>query len=479
MNNNPPTLTINDYTVNDILSIFNILNPTISNVTDVANTLIARMTTEKKPDMVSFITAAKDKVLAYLQTIEKEEIENENTDYIDALWNTTTIENDLKQNPVNFFNDQSRIVANSREDEKMQSHEPIITSYIVSIDSQYRTTILPYVNNPSANSYNTQFTFSLTNPITNATSITLYSYQIPTSWYAFSLQLGNTFFLYNGVIINIPDGNYTVQSIVAKINTVANENIATAGLLAEYDTEKNRISFTNTDTLAGTISAIFFIQSNVVTFSNCTSFVLSNFRTLSINSTLGWLLGFRTVTNENGDAVLSLPPNEKKYADVSPDTYGPKYFVLSIDDFKNQRLTKGIYGITNSKSYATISVPDYYKTIHVACKLNEGSLTQSEQYAINEVTNSSRSSINADTNNRLTNRTIGAAFAVIPLHDIKNIRPDPYVRFGADLTIYKRNYIMPTSLERFKVTLTDDKGNLVNLYDNDWSFSIIVESKLN
>ena len=142
-------------------------------------------------------------------------------------------------------------------------------------------------------------------------------------------------------------------------------------------------------------------------------------------------------------------------------------------------MTKGIYGITNSKSYATISVPDYYKTIHVACKLNEGSLTQSEQYAINAVTESSRSSNNNDTINRLTNRTIGSAFAVIPLHDIKNIRPDPYVRFGADLAIYKRKYIVPTNLERFTVSLTDDKGNLVNLYDNDWSFSIIVESKLN
>jgi hypothetical protein len=429
--------------------------------------------------MASFITNAKDKVLAYLKEIEEADIENESADYIDTLWDTTTISDGLNKNPVNYFNDQSRIVANSKEKEKTQSNEPIITSYIVSIDSQYRTNILPYSDNPTANSYNTQFTFSLTNPITNATSISLYSYQIPTSWYAFSIQLGNTFFIYNGVILNIPDGNYTVQTIVSKINAMANENIATAGLLAEYDVEKNRISFTNTDTLTGTVSAIFFIQSNVVTFSNCTSFILSNFRTLSINSTLGWLLGFRTINNENGDVVLSLPPNQKVFADVSPDTYGPKYFVLSIEDFKNQRLTKGIYGITNSKSYASISVPDYYKTIHVACKLNEGSLTQSEQYAINAVTESSRSVNNNDTINRLTNRTIGSAFAVIPLHDIKNIRPDPYVRFGADLAIYKRKYIVPTNLERFSVSLTDDKGNLVNLYDNDWSFSIIVESKVN
>lgn len=471
-------LDIENYTINDILSIFNIITPTINNVTDIANTIIARMTVDKRPDMALFITSARDKVLSYLQNIEEEDIENENTEYIDKLWNTTAVDDSLKKNPVNFFKDESRVIAEKKQ-ETAKASVPVFSTYIVSIDSQYRTNILPYVNNPLSNSFNTQFTFSLTNPIPNVTSISLYSYQIPTSWYAFSLQLGNTFFIYNGVILNIPDGNYTPATIVEKINTVANENIASAGLLAEYDIQQNRISFTNTDTLLDTVSVIFFIQSNVVSFSNCTSFVLSNFRTLSINSTLGWLLGFRTPFDSNGDVVLSLSPNEKMYANVSPDTYGPKYFILSLEDYKNQRLTRGLYGITNSKTYGTISVPDYYKTINVACKLREGSLTQAQQYAINAVTESSESSVNDDTNNRLNNRAIGSAFAIIPLHDIKNIRPDPYIRFGEDLTIHKRNYIAPTNLERFSVSLSDDKGNLVNLYDSDWSFSIIVESKIN
>ena len=38
---------------------------------------------------------------------------------------------------------------------------------------------------------------------------------------------------------------------------------------------------------------------------------------------------------------------------------------------------------------------------------------------------------------------------------------------------------MPTNLERLTVTLTDDKGYLVNLYDNEWSFSLIIEERLN
>jgi hypothetical protein len=43
----------------------------------------------------------------------------------------------------------------------------------------------------------------------------------------------------------------------------------------------------------------------------------------------------------------------------------------------------------------------------------------------------------------------------------------------------KRAYIKPTTLDRLTVSLTDDKGNLVDLYDNDWSFSLLVEERLN
>jgi hypothetical protein len=192
-------------------------------------------------------------------------------------------------------------------------------------------------------------------------------------------------------------------------------------------------------------------------------------------------MGFRTTPDAtSGDMFLTINPGQTISADVPPDTYGPKYFVLSLEDYSNQRLSSGLYNITNIKNQATISIPDYYKTIQVACKLREGSLTAAQQYAINAVTSSSTVTNNSTGfNNKLSGPSSGAAFAVIPLSDINNIRPDPYVKFGADLNIYKRNYLAPTILERFNVRLTDDKGNLVNLYDNDWSFSLIVEERLN
>ena len=476
---------IDNYTVDDILTIFNIVDPTVFNVTDVANTLIAKMKTDGKTDMMDFFGEARDKVLNYLQSMGKDPVANERTELVETVWaDPDSGFNDMTpDNPVRYFDDGSHITAQQNTNTSAASAAatvPIISTHLIIIDSQYRSNILPYSNSSLSSAFNTNFTFNLTNQITKAVSIKLYSYQIPTTWNAFSATAGNTFFLYNGIIINIPDGNYTPTTLIAAIQAAAALNIATAALVITYNTDTNRISLMNNDPLLNTVSVIFFIQSNTVNFSNCGNFVLSNFQTLGVNTTLGWLLGFRTTPNATtGDVELLLPPLTVVTADVAPDTYGPKYFTLSVEDYSNTRLSSGLYNITNTKSYASLSVQDYYNTTAVACKLREGSLTQAQLYSINAVVANNTNVNVGGFDNTLTGPTSSSTLAIIPLADIKNIRPNPYIKFGADLYVNKRSYVKPTSLVRFTVNLTDDKGNLVNLYDNDWSFSLIVEERLN
>ena len=52
---------------------------------------------------------------------------------------------------------------------------------------------------------------------------------------------------------------------------------------------------------------------------------------------------------------------------------------------------------------------------------------------------------------------------------------EPLVEFGRILEENVRTYSGPVDIERLKIQLLDDKGNLVNLHDNDWSFSLVVE----
>ena len=51
----------------------------------------------------------------------------------------------------------------------------------------------------------------------------------------------------------------------------------------------------------------------------------------------------------------------------------------------------------------------------------------------------------------------------------------PYILFGPQLEANARTYFGPVNIDRMRVRLLDDKGNLVNLNDVDWSFSLLVE----
>ena len=130
-----------------------------------------------------------------------------------------------------------------------------------------------------------------------------------------------------------------------------------------------------------------------------------------------------------------------------------------------------------------MSVPDYFKTINVACRLQTGNLTQAQLFSINAITtdNNVAAASNYNTSsvaNQLPGPNNGSAFAYIPLPNLLNLRPNPLIAYGEDLAIFERKYIQPCRLERLAVSLTDDKGNLVNLGDNTWSFALLVDAQI-
>ena len=50
-----------------------------------------------------------------------------------------------------------------------------------------------------------------------------------------------------------------------------------------------------------------------------------------------------------------------------------------------------------------------------------------------------------------------------------------YIEFSGSLQQNKRVYFGPVNLERMRVKLYDDKGNILNMNGADWSFTIICE----
>ena len=74
----PTDTNIDNYTIDEILLILNLTDPTPFNVKDVANSFIAKMKTDGRKDLEQFFTQARDKVLEYLLSddIKHREVDN-------------------------------------------------------------------------------------------------------------------------------------------------------------------------------------------------------------------------------------------------------------------------------------------------------------------------------------------------------------------------------------------------------------------
>jgi len=93
---------------------------------------------------------------------------------------------------------------------------------IISIDSQYR--------DQKSTTPSTNFTFNLSEPLRDVVSLSLYSIQIPYTWYTINSDFGGNFFYLKGhspginngnhdYKISIPAGNYTPSALATAVNT--------------------------------------------------------------------------------------------------------------------------------------------------------------------------------------------------------------------------------------------------------------------
>jgi hypothetical protein len=207
------------------------------------------------------------------------------------------------------------------------------------------------------------------------------------------------------------------------------------------------------------------------------------------------------------------------YAPALLDLYGPKYLILAIDDFNQNHINNGLVTITElSKS---LKLPSYYNpSIPYTCTsigLTPGSsnlaadiselgntsqtsngnglllaeklnlsykqvpqvlpsapriLTQAQIYSINEIIKNNE----RNTNYRTKAPSSSDTFALIPIKHGGYNTGDVYVEFGGSLQDNKRIYFGPVNIERMRVKLMDDKGNIVNMNGADWSVTLISEN---
>ena len=386
----------------------------------------------------------------------------------------------------------------------------------VNIDSQFRQ----YTN--GADSTATDYTLDLSDTLKNTLKLSLYSYQIPFSWYTIDTAYGNTCLWIldtsgNAIPVSVPPGNYTQTEFRDQLNqsfldagftfpTVpvsynANSGIITLNL---WDGSHNPTPFH----INATTRILFYDFTGALQCKTSCRSSSNHF----FNNTLGWLMGYRL-------PYINVDPSGNK-ASAILDLNGVKYLILVLDDYNQNHVNNSLVSISQYSN--NLKMPSYYspdlpstcvqQTPQQTGNLSElvaeetflsvvesqppnglliagkyendytptqvvlpsapRTLTQAQLYTINEINKQN----NNLTKYLATAPTTSDILAIIPIKTSSGVPTGSLlVEYSGSLQDSSRTYFGPVNIDRMAVKLLDDKGNVLNLNGSDWCFTLVCE----
>lgn len=367
-------------------------------------------------------------------------------------------------------------------------------SRFVNLDSQFRQF------SSGSESTSTDYTLDLSDPLTNVLSMRMYSYQIPYSWYVIDIPYGNTCFwiteTVDGIVYNVPvtvsPGNYTPKDFESTLNTILNDlffgGVAPTPAAVVYNVNSGKLTlnlyggnylgqdnpyipgFTITDS---TIITFFDNTAQLQCETNCVN------KSFYLNQTLGWIMGFR-------EPSVFVDPSGNIGTGIV-DLNGTKYLILVIDDYNQNHVNNGLVSITEYSN--VLKLPSYYSPdLPYTCSAANPSiseytktqlllpsaprtLTNSQLYTINEI-NKNR---NNNTNHRAKAPTSTDILAMIPIKPTGLSTGALIIEFSGSLQDNIRTYFGPVNIDRMRVKLLNDKGNVINMNGADWCVTLICD----
>jgi len=357
---------------------------------------------------------------------------------------------------------------------------------IINFDSAYRTILDPSsVSCPSVGpnsnkklQTSTNYTINLNQPLKKSMEITLVSSEIPYSWWVFNEEYGTNYFCTDkedGLPKIIPAGNYkNPGDLVAALNIID----PSLNLLFSYDPLKNKISVQNNNLY--NIKIQWYRPS--ASISLC---VEGGGVGQKIDYNLGYLLGFRLTE-------YIIQPTQKATGEALLDLLGPRYFLLSVDDFMNNKPNQDLITMTSNKSNFTL--PSYYNRETMSLDITDpcipqwnlpekgcrptpinhdlsSNLTSAQRYTVDQL----KLAMTGKAADRYTSPASTDILQRIPVPNgpIADFATFTYTNPRPELT--KRIYFGPVNLSAFRVRLLNDKGYIVNLNNMDWSFALQVK----
>jgi hypothetical protein len=374
-------------------------------------------------------------------------------------------------------------------------------SRFVNLDSQFR----PYGNNLESS---TNYNVDLSDQLTNTLSLRLYSYEIPFTWYVFDSSRSNICLwvrFYDGtgeivetVMVSIVPGNYSPNDFVTEINRAFEE----AGFSNPTQGEPVACVTYNSNTGKLTVSLNGYTHSSYTVNSNTTILFHSNTLTCNnnlgnnsnyINRSLGWYMGFRETS------VLVDGTGSGNTAEAVADFFGTKYIIMVVDDYNQNHVNNGLVTITETSNH--VKLPNYYSAdipgygIPSNSNVSESSssdlivgkqsttytdtsqlvpsaprtLTNAQLYTINEI-NKNRSNTTNLKSRAPTNANI---LAIIPLKRTSFAVGTVITEMSGSLQDNIRTYFGPVNINKLRVKLLDDHGNVINMNGGEWGATLI------
>ncbi len=306
----------------------------------------------------------------------------------------------------------------------------------------------------------------------------------------------------NDFILEVPQGQYNkLQLIKAINNTIANFNNnenkhiegelyiirkreLVEGILKDSDIAVLDLTITKNYTTVDYRLSFF----DEVSFVSCGAGVQS-VRNTTWDSTLGWILGYREFTVYDlsvfGETSSTNSNLKKIVGDTGVSTNLYNYFLLCIDDFNQNHLNDGL--VTIASNDTTVPLPSYAERTDFQCDPITGNkiynastnLTMNQQYAAVEIANSQQNQTSIGTSVSVKSYGVGPyvkdVFGILPLKTPGLNTGDSYVEFGGTLQNQERNYFGPVNIQRLHIKLMTDKGDVVDLNNANWSFTLICE----
>ena len=486
-------LNIDNYTIDDLYDIFSLSkNAGTEEVVSVADEVISKQNTG---EVRYFLEKARDKIVEYQSDkLALNEFDEDTDQQLKTWWENQYLMSGNKVQSDKVTSRRDKIEIFDDKDGHFQMKQNVLgvnqtyqlpyaqgtinpnlknqVERLIVLDSQYRTNIFPYAGTDITKpSFNTDFTFTLSESLNNVTEIELDSVHIPRSWYNFDTFFGNICFrVITGsldIIISIDSGNYSETGLKTEIN----DKLSAAGitnLTIDYSQTKNKFSFTD---ISGSSQLIFYQEDGFIGNDVCQQCQT----TMYANNSLGWCLGWRiTPDSQNNNIVkLTIDTTDTYYADAGPKMEPVSYFIIVIDDFNKNRLNTGIISSVDVNN--KLDLPSYTNANNLACdtsnneiifsKVAPRKLTQAQLYTINRIYKDRQIS-----KFRNSSPTTSDAFCIIPVFRQNNTAD--IVFMSNQVGRFNRQYFGPVTIERLRARLLDDKGNLINLNGRDWGLAI-------